>query len=93
MALQALRDHLFEQDGPADQAVAAFPGAGLHRQVQVPGLVDEAGDFAGCLCDVQQQRASLLTGLLTAGPIPAGPNRTEPDDGSGESAGQQLWLG
>ena len=28
MALQALRDHLFEQDGPADQAVAAIATPG-----------------------------------------------------------------
>ena len=37
--------------------------------------------------------AGLLTGLLTAGPVPAGLNRTEPDDGSGSYAGQRSELG
>ena len=67
MALQALRDHLFEQDGPADQAVAAIPDAGLNRQVQVPGLVDETGHFTGRRGDVQDERAPSARDIVVIG--------------------------
>ena len=36
------RDHLFEQDGPADQGVAALANAGLHGQVEGAGFVNQA---------------------------------------------------
>ena len=53
-----LGDDVFEQDRPADERVAAIPDAGLDRQVQVVGFVDEPRDFGRRLGDVHQQRTT-----------------------------------
>jgi hypothetical protein len=75
-----LGDDVFEQDGPADQGVAAVADAGLDGQMQVAGFVDEAGDFAGGLGDVQEQttastRISFGSGMRDGSSCPMGPAR------------------
>jgi hypothetical protein len=60
------RQDLPEQDSPADEGVAALADAGLYRQVEVAGFVDEAADFAGRLGDVDQQ------GVPTTGSVVGG---------------------
>jgi hypothetical protein len=52
-SVTGLRQDLPKQDSPAHQGVAAFTNAGLHRQVEVSGFVNQAADFAGSLGDVQ----------------------------------------
>jgi hypothetical protein len=48
-----LRQDFPEQDGPADQGVAALADAGFHWQVQVAGFMNQAADLAGSLGNVQ----------------------------------------
>ena len=79
------RDHLFEQDGPADQGVAAVADARLHGQVEIAGFVDQAADFAGRLSDVDQQHVPATgnvilghEGLLLVSLAPARRNRVRP---------------
>jgi hypothetical protein len=65
--LQGLRNHLFQQDRPANQGVAAVADTGLHRQVEITGFVDQAADLAGRLGDVNQQHvpATVTSSLGT----------------------------
>jgi len=62
-----LRDDVFEQDGPANQGIAAVPDAGLDGQVQVVGFVYEAAHLGGCLGDVQNQHAASARDPLKPG--------------------------
>jgi hypothetical protein len=66
-------------DTPADQGVAALADAGLDRQVEMAGLVDQAADFAGRLGDIDQQHmpATVTSSLGMRGSslCPMGPAR------------------
>ena len=62
--LAGLGDDVFEQDGPADQRVAAVADARIDGQVQVAGFVDQARDFAGRLGDVEDERAPAARDIV-----------------------------
>jgi hypothetical protein len=64
-------------DTPADQGVAALADAGLDRQVEMAGLVDQAADFAGRLGDVDHMPATVTSSLGMRGSslCPMGPAR------------------
>jgi hypothetical protein len=64
MGRQALRNHLFEQDCPADQGVATLADTGLDGQVEITGFVDQAADLAGRLGDVDQQHMPTTGNVL-----------------------------
>jgi len=49
---------------PADQGVAAVADTGLHRQIEIASLMDEAADFAGRPGDVDQRRMPATGSVL-----------------------------
>jgi hypothetical protein len=53
-----------QEHSPADQGVAALADAGLHRQVEIAGLVDQAADLAGRLGDVDQQHVPATGNVI-----------------------------
>jgi hypothetical protein len=58
--------HLLKKNRPPDERVSPVPDAGLHRQVEIAGFVDQAADFAGRLGDVDQQRMPATGNVIWA---------------------------